>query len=59
MNTRQLVDKVIEDKSFIFKDTAKTPYNSANSRLNTYIKNAGDNSVVEIVSRGCFIYKNS
>ena len=26
MITRQLVDKIVENKSFIFKDTAKTPY---------------------------------
>lgn len=57
MNARQLVDKVKSDGSYIFKDGIKTPWNSASSRLNAYMHDAGENSKIKFVSRGVFAKK--
>lgn len=42
MTARELVEKVKAEGTFVFRETAKTPWNSASSRLNTYLKERDD-----------------
>lgn len=58
MNAKQLVDKVKEDGSYKFKEGIKTPWNSASTRLNTYIREAGENSKIKFIARGVFVPKD-
>lgn len=57
MTARELVEKVKADGTFRFKETAKTPWNSASSRLNSFLKNHEDANF-KIVSRGKFARKD-
>ena len=57
MTARELVEKVKADGTFIFKETAKTPWNSASSRLNSYLKDHED-ADFKVVSRGKFARKD-
>ena len=57
MTARELVEKVKADGTFKFKETAKTPWNSASSRLNTYLKNH-DDANFKVVARGKFARKD-
>ena len=58
MTARELVEKINEDGTFSFKESAKTPWNSASSRLNTYLKEKGNQSEIRMYSRGKFVSKN-
>lgn len=58
MNAKQLVEKIKADGTYKFRDGVKTPWNSASTRLNTYMKEAGDNSKIKFASRGMFIKKD-
>jgi len=57
MTARELVDKVKADGTFKFKETAKTPWNSASSRLHTYLSNHTDANF-KVVGRGKFARKD-
>jgi hypothetical protein len=58
MSARELVEKVKADGSYKFKETAKTPWNSASSRLNTYIHRQGESSEIKVIARGRFVNKD-
>lgn len=57
MSARELVEKVKADGTFHFSPTAKTPWNSASSRLNTYLHNH-DDADFKVVGRGKFARKD-
>lgn len=57
MNAKELVEKVKADGTFVFSETAKTPWNSASSRLNTYLKNNADANF-KVIARGKFARKD-
>ena len=57
MTAKELVEKVKADGTYKFKETARTPWNSASSRLNTYIHKFGDGAEIKVVGRGKFANK--
>lgn len=57
MTARELVEKVKADGTFKFRETAKTPWNSASSRLNSYLHDHADANF-KTVGRGKFARKD-
>lgn len=58
MTAKELVEKVKADGTYKFKETARTPCNSASSRLNSYIHKLGDGAEIKVIARGKFARKD-
>ena len=56
MNAKELVTAMKEDGAFVFKDTAKTPWNSVGTRLATYMNNCEGECRIKCVSRGKYAH---